>query len=107
MTKTLTQAVSDLLDSEEIFVSSEIGDYLLAAIDADAGANIRLDARQRAAVLAGLRLVQADLSRGEYLSHGVHGVYDSDGGIEGLTQEELDELCETINFAQPPKPKKD
>jgi hypothetical protein len=60
---------------------------------------VSLDNRQLAAVLAGLRLVQAELPRGEYLPQGVHEIFDDGGSIEPLSVEEIDTLAETLNCA--------
>jgi len=60
---------------------------------------VSLNNRQLAAVLAGLRLVQAELPRSEFLPHGTHEIYDDDGNIAPLSAEELDDLCELINCA--------
>ncbi|KPN62880.1 hypothetical protein SAMN04488527_16012 [Aliiroseovarius crassostreae] len=60
---------------------------------------VTLDTRQLAAVLAGLRLIQAELPRSEFLPHGVSEIYDDGGTIDPLSAEELDNLCETINCA--------
>lgn len=65
----------------------------------DDNTTITLDARQLAAVLTGLRLVQAELPRGEFLPHGVSEIYDDGGTITPLTADELDDLCEAINCA--------
>lgn len=65
----------------------------------DKETTITLDHRQLAAVLAGLRLIQAELPRGEFLPHGVSEIYDDGGSITGLDRDELDDLCETINCA--------
>lgn len=58
---------------------------------------VTLDRRQLAAVLAGLRLVQAEIPRGEFLPQGVQMIFDAEGTIEPLSEDEIDELCETIN----------
>mgnify|MGYP003664299060 CR=1 FL=1 len=64
---------------------------------ADAVSLPGLDGRETAAVLAGLRLVQRELSRGEFLPQGVHSIFDEDGAIEPLDADEIDDLCERIN----------
>lgn len=64
---------------------------------------ITLDRQELASVLAGLRLVQAELARGEYLPQGVHDIYDDGGTIEGLSDDQLDELCERINWNDEPQ----
>lgn len=61
---------------------------------------ITLDDRQLAAVLAGLRLVQRELPRGEYLPQGVHEIFDDSGSITPLTEDEIDDLCEEINCTE-------
>lgn len=60
---------------------------------------ITLDTRELAAVLAGLRLVQRELPRGDYLPQGVHDIFDNGGTIEPLSEYEIDTLCEAINCA--------
>lgn len=59
---------------------------------------ITLDTRELAAVLAGLRLVQRELPRSEYLPQGVHDIFDDGGTIDPLSEDEIDTLCETINL---------
>lgn len=60
---------------------------------------ITLNTRELAAVLAGLRLVQAELPRSEFLPQGVHDIFDNGGTITPLTEDEIDSLCEAINCA--------
>lgn len=55
--------------------------------------------REVAAILAGLRLIQAELPRGEFLPQGVQGIFDNGGDIEPLSEDEIDELCEKVNIA--------
>lgn len=64
--------------------------------------SIHLNNREIAAVLAGLRLVQDGLCRGEFLPAGVHPIYDDEGTIEGLSEDEIDDLCESINESTAP-----
>lgn len=58
---------------------------------------ITLDTRELAAVLAGLRLVQRELPRSEFLPQGVQDIFDDGGTIDPLDEGEIDTLCETIN----------
>lgn len=60
---------------------------------------VTIDTRQLAAILAGLRLVQAEIPRGEFLPQGVHMIFDAEGTIEPLSEDEIDHLCEKINCA--------
>lgn len=60
---------------------------------------VSLNRRERAAVLAGLRLVQAELPRGVFLPHGVSEIFDDGGEIEPLTVHEIDEICVAIRGA--------
>jgi hypothetical protein len=65
--------------------------------EALAETGIQLGERELAAVLAGLRLVQAEMGRGEFLPQGVHSIFDDDGTITPLDTDEIDALCERIN----------
>lgn len=56
-----------------------------------------LDNREFAAVLAGLRLVQAELPRSEFLPQGVHDIFDDGETLTPLTEDEIDTLCERLN----------
>ena len=65
---------------------------------------VTLDPRELAAVLAGLRLVQRELPRSEFLPQGVHDIFDDGGTIQPLDEDEIDALCETINCAPTTQP---
>jgi hypothetical protein len=47
--------------------------------------------------LAGLRLVQAELPRGECLPQGAQDIFDDGGTIVPLDEDEIDDLCERLN----------
>ena len=49
------------------------------------------------AMLAGLRLLQQEISRGEFLPQGVSDIFDNGGTEKPLTADEIDQLCERIN----------
>ena len=55
-----------------------------------------VDARQRDAILAGLRRHQRDLVEG-HLEEEILDIATNGGAHEGLTPEEIDALCEGIN----------
>lgn len=58
---------------------------------------ITLDNRELAAVLAGLRLIQRELPRSEFLPQGVQDIFDDGGTLVPLTEDEIDILAESIN----------
>lgn len=58
---------------------------------------MNLNHRELAAVLAGLRLIQAELPRGEFLPQGVQSVFDDEGTLEPLSVDEIHTLCERLN----------
>ena len=60
---------------------------------------ISLENREIAAVMAGLRLIQRELPRGEFLPQGVHDIYDNCGTLNPLSEDEIDELCERLDFS--------
>lgn len=71
----------------------------------DTPAPLTLDDREIAAVLAGLRLVQGELGRGEFLPLGTHEIFDDGGTLEPLSRDEIDDLCEKMNVAYVHAPK--
>jgi hypothetical protein len=61
---------------------------------------ISLIPREIAAVIAGLRLVQRELPRSEFLPQGVHDIFDDGGTLKPLSEDDIDTLCEEINCAK-------
>lgn len=49
--------------------------------------------KQTSAVLAGLRLLQANFNN---LPEGINGIFN-DGGMNDMTLEDIDQLCENLN----------
>lgn len=59
---------------------------------------VLLSIEETAAVLAGLRLIQAKLQLGQFLPQGVLSIYDDYGNISyPLDDDGIDALCERIN----------
>jgi len=58
---------------------------------------IHLDDQELAAVLAGLRLLQHALERGDGLPYGIGQIYAGAG--PGLTGPQIDQLCQRLNVA--------
>lgn len=56
---------------------------------------VHLDDRELAAVLAGLRLLQHALERGDGLPYGIGHIYADRG--PGLTSSQIDLLCQRLN----------
>lgn len=59
-----------------------------------------LSGKERDAVLAGLRLLQLHLespSDGDWLGGDIHRIYTNGDDHEGLSLNEIDELCERLN----------
>ena len=65
--------------------------------------SLHLDDRELAAVLAGLRLLQQSLERGDGLPHEIGQIYAGAG--TGLTRPEIDRLCQRINAADSATPR--
>ena len=59
---------------------------------------MKLSREELAAVLAGLRLLQA--TEDEDLSPGITGIFTDMGRLPGLTGEEINELCERLNCGE-------
>jgi hypothetical protein len=60
-----------------------------------------LDERETAAALAGLRLLQREIESpdyGSWFGSDIQTIYTNDGQLEGLDPDEIDELCERLNF---------
>jgi hypothetical protein len=65
--------------------------------------SIQLDDRELAAVLAGLRLLQQSLERGNGLPHEIEQICAAAGA--GLTSQEINRLCQRINVADNASPR--
>jgi hypothetical protein len=67
----------------------------------DTPTSSELDEREAAAVLAGLRLLQAELANngGQGLGD-ISDVLDNSGTVDPLEPDEIEELCERINFRE-------
>jgi hypothetical protein len=59
---------------------------------------IPMDDIEPDAVLAGLRLLQHALERGEGLPYGIGHIYSYSG--PGLTSAQIDQLCQRLNVAK-------
>lgn len=59
------------------------------------------DDRQLAAIIAGLRLIERELPRGEFLPQGIHEIFDAGETIQPLTESEIDELCDSLAMTEP------
>jgi hypothetical protein len=61
----------------------------------------RFDSRETAAILAGLRLLQLEIDSpydGGWFGDALKDVYTNGGEFEGLRSDEIDVLCERVNF---------
>jgi hypothetical protein len=57
--------------------------------------------RQMAAIIAGLRLIERELPRGEFLPHGVSEILDAGETIQPLNESEIDDLCDCLAMTDP------
>lgn len=64
-------------------------------------AALLVDNRQQAAILASLRHTQDVLRNGQPLKAELHDIATNAGEFEPLSVDEIDELCELINFDTP------
>jgi len=62
---------------------------------------LRLSDSELDAVLAGLRLLQHEMSCGGWLPYKIREIYTEHGHGHGLATSEIDRLCERLNVAQP------
>lgn len=58
---------------------------------------LHLSARERAAILAGLRLLQAYLAEEPRVPDGIDRILTNDGRLLPLSTEAIDRLCERLN----------
>jgi hypothetical protein len=58
---------------------------------------IKLNRRELASVLAGLRMVQHAVATGNPLPRGIKRVFSDDHSMMPLHSDEIDELCERLN----------
>lgn len=88
-------------DSYPLYDADQIEDLRERLTNPDAPAEQRypmrasLDGRQKGAVLAGLRLYE----RMRMVPADVRAIASANGQIEPLAAEDIDELCQNINFA--------
>jgi hypothetical protein len=61
----------------------------------------RLNSRQIAAILAGLRLLQCEIDNpddGGWFGQDLQNIYTNCDEFDGLSSSEIDSLCEGLNF---------